>query len=263
MNKEALKYIAAFQRVGAIYEESIMLLKEYARDENWKVVKERVLRENLLKKSSSKWTENILRTVKRRFFVNHAALPSGRHLSIFVSNDIPKSSKVQALYQYVCHSDPLVDRMIIGLVGPILTRYGASRLTKQMYFDFYDREAKDHPELKSWSFVVSATWQRKFFAFLRHSGIMEKAPSEEIRKPVVRVEPFTFFLYGLIDKGVSGLEVVNSALWKRYFMSEEDVEQALSSAQERGWIEYRRLGSIVELTTRFPSLEDWLNGALG
>lgn len=263
MNNEALKYIAAFQRVGAIYEESIMVLKEYARTEDWKVVKEKMLRENLLKKSSSKWTDDIFRTVKRRFFVNHALLPSGRHLSKFISKDMPKSSKIQALYEYVCHSDPLVDRMIIGLVAPILTRYGASRLTKQMFFDFYNSEAKNHLELKSWSSVVSATWQRKFFAFLRHSGIMEKAPSEEIRKPVVRVEPFTFFLYGLIDKGVSGLEVVNSLLWKRYFMSEEDVEQALSSAQERGWIEYRRLGSIVELTTRFPSLEDWLNGALG
>jgi hypothetical protein len=132
-----------------------------------------------------------------------------------------------------------------------------------MYLEFMDKEAKSHPELRSWSSVVYTTWHRKFFAFLRHSGIMEKAPSVEIRKPVVRVEPFTFFLYGLMDGGISGLEVVNHALWKRYFMNEEDVEHALSSAQERGWIEYRRLGSIVELTTRFRSLEEWLDGALG
>ena len=46
-------------------------------------------------------------------------------------------------------------------------------------------------------------------------------------------------------------------------MTEDDVENAISSAQERGWIEYRRLGGIVELTTRFRSLEDWLDGALG
>jgi hypothetical protein len=56
---------------------------------------------------------------------------------------------------------------------------------------------------------------------------MEKAPSVEIRKPVIRVEPFTFFLYGLIGRGSSGLEVINSPLWKRYFMNEEDVEYAL------------------------------------
>ena len=257
------KYTAALQRVGAIYEESMILLSMYARDGDWKVVKEKAFRENLLKKGSSRWTENILRAVKRRFFANQAPLPEGRQISKFVLNGLPKSAKIQALYQYVCQSDPLVDRAIIGLVGPSLMQYGVSRLTKQMYLAFMDEEAKSHPELRSWSSVVYTTWHRKFFAFLRHSGIMEKAPSVEIRKPLVRVEPFTFFLYGLIDRGISGLEVVNHALWKRYFMNEEDVEQALSSAQECGWIEYRRLGSIVELTTRFRSLEEWVDGALG
>lgn len=257
------KYTAALQRVGAIYEESMLLLSMYARDGDWKVVKEKVLRENLLKKGSSRWTDNILRAVKHRFFVDHTPLPGGRQISKFVLNDLPKSSKIQTLYQYVCHSDPLVDRAITGLVQPLLMKYGVSRLTKQMYLAFMDEEAKDHSELRSWSSVVYTTWHRKFFAFLRHSGIMEKAPSVEIRKPLVRVEPFTFFLYGLIDRGISGLEVVNSPLWKRYFMNEEDVEHVLSSAQERGWIEYRRMGSIVELTTRFRSLEEWLDGALG
>ena len=257
------KYTASLQRVGAIYEESLILLSEYARDGDWKAVKEKVFQENLLKKGSSRWMENILRAVKRRFFADRPPLPSGRQISKFVENELPKSSKIQALYLYVCHSDPLVDRAITGLVGPLLMKYGVGRLTKQMFLSFMDEEAKSHPELKSWSSVVYTTWHRKFFAFLRHSGIMEKAPSIEIKKPMVRLEPFTFFLYGLLDRGISGLEAVRNPLWQRYVMSEEDVERALSSAQQRGWIEYRRLGSIVELTTRFRSLEGWLDGALG
>jgi len=241
----------------------MILLSEYARSGDWKVAKEKVLRENLLKKGSSRWTENILRAVRRRFFVDNGPLPSGRQVSKFMLCDAPKSSKVQVLYQYVCNSDALVDRAVTGLVGPALMQYGALKLTKQMYLAFMEKETKSHPELRSWSSVVYNTWHRKFFAFLRHSGIMEKAPSVEIRKPLIRAETFTFLVYGLIDRGISGLEAVNSPLWKRYFMNEEDVEQALSSAQEHGWIEYRRLGRIVELTTRFRSLEEWLDGALG
>jgi len=257
------KYTAALQRVGAVYEESMILLSEYARSGNWKVAKEKVIRENLLKKGSSRWTENILRAVRRRFFADNGPLPSGRQVSKFILCDLPKSSKVQVLYQYVCNSDALVDRAVNGLVGPALMQYGALKLTKHMYLAFMEKEAKSHPELRSWSSVVYNTWHRKFFAFLRHSGIMEKAPSLEIRKPLIRVEPFTFFLYGLIDNGISGLEAIKSPLWRRYFMNEDDVENAISSAQERGWIEYHRLGSIVELTKRFRSLEDWLDGALG
>jgi hypothetical protein len=198
LKQEAGMYPAAFQRVGAVYEESMMLLGEYARSGNWKVVKDKALRENLLKKGSSVWIENIFRAVKRRLFADNGPLPSGEEVSKFVLCNIPKSSKIQTLYQYVCHSDPLVERVITGLVGPILTRYGTSRLTKQMYFEFLEGEAKDHPELRSWSSVVYTTWQRKFFAFLRHTEIMERAPNIEIREPIVRVEPFTFFLYGLI-----------------------------------------------------------------
>lgn len=257
------RYVAAFQRVGAIYEETIVLLNEFAHEGDLGIVKEKVLHENLLKKRSSTWSENILRVVKNRFFAGSKLLPNGRQISKFVSSNISRYSKIQALYQYVCSSDPLVDRLIAELVAPPLIEYGVSRLTKQMYHEFWEKECQNHPELQAWASSVSGTWQRKFFAFLRASGIMEKAPSVRIRKPVIRVEPFTFFLYGLLDKKFSGLEIVESSLWRRYFMSENDVEYALSSVQERGWLQYRRMGSIVELTASYNSLEGWLNGALG
>jgi len=257
------KYVAGFQRVGAIYEETIMLLKQFAHEENWNVVRERVFRENLLKKSSSAWIKDILRAVKHRFFVDKGLLPSGKQVSRFVSSSVSKSSKIQVLYQYICDSDPLVDRLIIGLVGPPLLKYGTSKLSKEMFYGFLKEEAENHHELRLWSPSVSGKWQRSFFAFLRSSGIMDKAPSLRIRKPVIRIEPFVFFVYGLLDKNFSGLEVVKSSLWRRYFMSEDDIEYALSSAQERGWLQYRRMGSIMELTPSYRSLEDWLNGALG
>jgi len=74
----------ALQRVGDVYEESLILLSVYARDGDWKVVKEKAIRENLLKKGSSRWTENIQRAVKRRFFADHPPLPSERQISKFV-----------------------------------------------------------------------------------------------------------------------------------------------------------------------------------
>jgi hypothetical protein len=258
-----MKYVASFQRVGAIYEETITLLSQFARERDWNVVKEKVFQENLLKKSSSAWIKDILGAVERRFFTGKGLLPNSRQISKFVSSNVSKSSKVQALYQYICNSDLLVDRLITGLVGPPRLKYGISKLSKEMYYKFLKEEAESHPELRLWSPSVYGKWQRSFFAFLRASGIMEKAPSFRIKKPVVRIEPFVFFVYGLLDKKSSGLEVIKSSLWRRYFMSEDDIEYALSSAQERGWLQYRRMGSIVELTPSYRSLEDWLNGTLG
>lgn len=260
---EAQKYIAGFQRVGAIYEETIALLNLFAREGNWCAVKEKIFRENILKKSSSIWIKDILGAVERRFFVDHLKLPESAQISKFASSKISKPSKIQALYQYICKSDPLLDRLITGLVGPLLLKYGTSKLTKETYYEFLEKEAKSHPELRSWSSSVYGKWQRSFFAFLRSSGIMDKGSSFMIRKPVIRAEPFTFFLYGQLDKGASAGEAIKSSLWERYFMSQNEIENMLSSAQERGWLEYRRLGTILELTPSYTSLERWLNDALG
>jgi hypothetical protein len=256
------KYTAALQRVGAVYEESILLLSQYARSDDWQLVKEKVLRENLLKKGSSRWTENILRAVRRRFLIENGILPNGKQVSKFMLCDVPKSYKVQLLYQYVCNSDALVNRAVTGLVGPALRQYGTSKLTKQMYLDFMANEAKSHPELRSWSTIVYNTWHRKFFAFLRHSGIMEKAPSFEIKKPVIRVEPFTFFLLGFLQLGLAPVEVVEHPLWDLYFLRQPEVDHLLVEAQSRGWIYYSKAGDIAVLKPRYSSLEEWLENGL-
>ncbi|NIO37444.1 DUF1819 family protein, partial [Candidatus Bathyarchaeota archaeon] len=57
-----------------------------------------------------------------------------------------------------------------------------------LYEDFSTREAKVHTELASWSDSVRGKWRRSFYAFLRSSGMMAKAPSVEVRKPVIRPE---------------------------------------------------------------------------
>ena len=261
--KGSYRYTAAFQRVGALYDESILLLKQFAHNRDWEIIKRKVYQENLLRKNSSTWISNILNAVKSRFFVATEPLPNGEQLSRFIACDVPRSCKIQVLYQYICHSDPLINRLITGLIAPLLFKYGTYRLTKQMYFDFLSKEKESHPELSKWSPSVYGKWQRNFFAFLRFSGIMEKSPSTKISKPIVRVESFAFFLYGLLDRKYSGLEVLKNPLWKRYFMKQEDIDYLLSLTQEKGWIEYHRIGNIVELSPAYRCLEEWLNGALG
>jgi hypothetical protein len=256
-----VKYVAAFQRVGAIYEETITLLSQFARDGDWNVVKEKVFRENLLKKNSSAWIKDILGAVERRFLTGKD-LPSSMQISNFVSSNVSKSSKIQALYQYVCDSEPLVNRLITGLVGPLLLQYGTSKLTKDAYHEFLAKESESHPEILTWSPSVSGKWQRNFFAFLRASGIMERKPGLRIRRPVIRIEPLTFFLLRLLQSGLAPVEVMKHPLWDLYFLKEPDMSRLLVEAQGRGWIYYSKAGDIVELKPRFPSLEEWLEHGL-
>ncbi len=122
------------------------------------------------------------------------------------------------------------------------------------------QETEVHPELSSWSPIVSAVWRRKFYAFLRSTGLMDANPSVEVRRPILRPESFAFLLFGLLDDNLSFTDVVNNRVWERFFMREHDWDEMLSICQVRGWLRYSRLGGIWELTRHEKSLEEWIDG---
>ena len=92
---------------------------------------------------------------------------------------------------------------------------------------------------------------------------MEKAPSNRLIKPLLRVETFTFFMLGLLQKNLTPHEALRNAIWRLYFMEDLDVEQLLINAQARGWFYYSKAGDIIEVKPRCKSLEGWLNECLG
>ena len=251
-------YNTTFKHVGAAYDETLVLLEEYYKRGSWSEVVRASYEENILKKRSSKWIEMLLRNVKRRYFKDHPPLPRVELLSRFVHVVNSNQIRIQAFYQYICEAHPLVDRLVVGLVGNNLLRYGSFRLTKNVFREFLSKEAEIHPELKNWAEYTKEKWRRDFYAFLRSSGLMEKHPSVLVKKFVIKPETFAFFIYGLIDEGFSPSEIFRSRLWKRYYLTEGEIEEKLSECQVRGWLNFRSMGRIFELNPKFNSLEEWL-----
>jgi len=253
------RYITSFKHVGAAYDETLILFQELNRRRSWGEVSKAAYEENFLKKRSSRWIEMLLRNVRRRYFENHSPLPKGEILSKFLSAIISNQAGIQTLFQYICASHPLVDRLVVGLVGSNLRKYSSFRLTKTLFKDFFSKEAESHPELEDWADYTKGKWRRDFYAFLRSTGLMGKHPSVLVRKFVIRPETFAFFLYGLIDEKLSPSEILDSHLWKRYFLIREEVEEKLSECQVRGWLQFRSMGGISELMPKFSSLEEWID----
>lgn len=257
-----VRYRTSFKHIGASYGETLTLLEELNKRGNWKAVTKAAYEENILKKKSSRWIQVLLRYVKKRFLEDHSPLPEAKILSKFLAAIDSNQARIQALYQYICESHPLVDRLMVGLVGSNFREYNSFRLTKAMFEDFFSKEAEDHPELNEWADYTKDKWRRDFYAFLRSTGLMEKHPSVLVRKFILRPGAFAFFLYGLIDEGLPPSEIFDSYLWKRYFLTYEEIEEKLSECQVRGWLQYRSMGGISELIPEYGSLEEWI-GAIG
>ena len=254
-----IKYNTGFKTVGPLYDETILLLCEFNTRGNWEQVEQTAYTDNLLKKRSKRWINSILGYVRKRYLDPHPPLPLGKDLAKFIAAPVPRRAKIQVLYQYICESDPLIDRLILGLIAPSIRKYGAFLLTKAALSAFLDKEANTHPEIEKWTAITKEKWQGDFYSFLRHTGIMQKAPRVEVRKLPVSVEAFAFFVYGLVDSGFSPTDLFGSPVFSRYFMSKIEIEGKLAECQVRGWLQYRSAGGISELKLEYATLRDWIH----
>lgn len=255
-------YKANLQRVGSLIDESLITLAEYAKIGNWQETEKLIYRNNLLNKRSSTTLHGILNAIRKRFLSNHNILPSGNLLAKIVIKNIPRTAKVQALYPYVCESDLLVKKLILDVVAPKI-KSSNFILTKLNILNFIEDEQKNHPELKNWSDYLKGRWIRGFLAFLRDFGIMERAPSNKLHKPLLRVETFAFFMLGLLQKNFAPIEALRNHIWKLYFLEDFELEQLLIDAQIKGWFYFSRAGDIIEVKPVCKSLERWLDECLG
>jgi hypothetical protein len=258
MNAGNIIYKADLQRVGSLINESFIVLTEYDRVKDWQQVKEKVISQNLLNKQSSRTIQGILAAIHKRFFRDHKFLPSAELLAKAITKDIPRNAKIQLLYPYICESDHLIKNIISNFVANKISQ-SQLILTKNDILEFLEKEEETHPELKKWSDYLKGRWIRGFLAFLRDFNIMEKAPSNRLIKPSLRIETFTFFMLGLLDKKSNTKEVLKNEIWHLYFLNDAEIENYLVEVQARGWIYYLRTGEILELRSKY-NLGEWLNG---
>jgi hypothetical protein len=260
-NSDRVVYKADLQRVGSLINESLITLAEFDKLKNWEKTKETVISRNLLVKRSSQTSQGILAAIQKRFLMNHEFLPKAEFLAKAVSKDISKTIKVQLLYPYVCLSDYLIYKLLLEVVAERIDQQSAV-FTKADVLDFLKNEQKVHPELKNWSEYLKGRWTRGFLAFLRDFDIMEKAPSNRLLKPILRLESFTFFMLGLLEKKLNFSDVFRSEIWDLFFIKSSELENFLIDAQAKGLIYYSRAGDIIELKPKYQ-MERWLDECLG
>jgi|GEM_PF-527200 len=257
LRTENLIYKADLQRAGSLINESFAVLTEYNRVKDWHQVKEKVISQNLLNKQSSHTIQGILAAIHKRFFRNHEFLPSAELLAKAITKNIIRNAKIQLLYPYICESDHLIKNIVLNFVAKKISK-SQLILTKNEILEFLKKEEETHLELKKWSDYLKGRWIRGFLAFLRDFNIMEKAPSNRLIKLSLRIETFTFFMLGLLDKKLNTQEVLKNEIWHLYFLNNSEIEEYLVDVQARGWIYYLRAGEILELRSKH-NLGGWLN----
>lgn len=257
-NPNKLVYKENLNRCGARLPETIIVLEEYNRTKDWAELTQKAINENFLNKNSSTTIKTILRCVKNRF-ADVEGLPNLDTIAYFISIDIPEKAKIQSLLPYICKTDKLIEQYVLRLLGPNINSIAKPDLNKKTFHDFLEDESQSHIELQKWSENSKVRWIRSLLSIFRKFDYMHAAPSFELNKPSLRIETFAFFCIYLILSGESGIEVIQSDIWKYFILSESEIEKSLEEMQRRGWVTFTRSGDIISLKTEFKTMEEWIN----
>lgn len=258
MKKERFK--ADLQRGGTGLKEMRRLLEAFSQHGDFEKLKDQAFKENLLSKTSDHFIKSLLAAFKRRFLTPIDYPPAHIVAKAMVSK-ISETGKIQILFPYFIHSDPLVEEIYLNLVVP-RSKSPNSHLQRDEVLNYMKSLTTNHTELKNWSEYLCLRWSRGFLALLRHFNLMERHPSTKIKRLWLEIDSFTFFWMWFWQHENSFWDAEKNDLWKIMQLEEKTKLELLIEGHLRGWWHYQRSGEIVQFQPKFKSVEDWLQYGL-
>jgi hypothetical protein len=141
----------------------------------------------------------------------------------------------------------------------VFTKFLPSRLlnvgNRTEVTDYLKELSHPHPEISKWSAYLQLRWSHGFLALLRHFGLMERAPSTQLRPLWLLPETFAFFWLWLWRATESFHTAAAHMVWTILQVNERYQDDLLAEGQLRGWWRYQRAGEIVDFSPRQTDLE--------
>lgn len=254
------RFKAHLQRGGTGLKEMRRLLEAFSQHGDLERLKDQVVKENLLGKTSDHLLKDLLSAFKRRF-LQSLGYPPVETVAKAMSSKISEVGKTQILFPYFIHSDPLVEEIYLRLVVPRLDSTNP-HLDREEVLGYLKSIDRIHPELKDWSEYLCLRWSRGFLALLRHFALMERHPSTKLKRLWLLLDSFTFFWLWFWQQGNSFWNAEKNDLWRLLQLQETNRSELLAEGQIRGWWTYQRSGEIVQFQPQFKSVEEWLQYGL-
>ena len=168
---------------GVSVQEMVKLLQLYNEVQDYKVIRDKVFKENYLGKNSDSRIENILRAFRKRF-LNNSQLPPPELLGEIMKSDVLSDfGKQQLLLPYYLYSDNLLRTAYYELVVKSIRLEKSLSLNHSDVLDFLKNIGKKHSNIRKWSKNLKSKWATRFLTFLRTFDMLENYPKNKIKKP--------------------------------------------------------------------------------
>lgn len=160
------KYNFSFTAGGLLYLESVKIAELYIHEQNWDVVRRKVLETNLLQTRTFSTSERVCREICLRL-----ELLSEDELGLLI--DGTRQEQLNMLWIAICRKHRFVHDLAVGVIREKYLHLDIE-LRQEDYDAFFNAKADWHPELEELSDSTRSKIRQVIFRMLREADVLTK-----------------------------------------------------------------------------------------
>lgn len=213
-----------------------------------------VVEDDILDRRTRRNRENVWKELFRRYMSGR----DGQHVATLARmvDRCPTQAAVDLVlfYEY-CQ----VDALLYDLTADCTYNLYQSARTAIDTVDINEwlgQQEAAHPEIGGWSGTTRNRVMKSYLATIRDFGLVTGIKRKEFHKLFVPRETFVYALYDQYDRGIEGKELIFSADWRLFLLSNQEVIFLLDDAANGGFIHFRYAGDIYDLRPIYRDLSE-------
>ncbi|MDM8532160.1 DUF1819 family protein [Anaerolineales bacterium HSG25] len=240
---------------GALIQETFNLFKGINAEFTAADIRQVILVENTLNKSSYETRRKIWNAIKHRY-LTIAPQWVGEGLHHATKQGIQSVDFLSLAYLHYTLRDRLTFELVMG---PIWERWqhGKTLITRDEGLMFLQQLAEQSPHINKWRDSTRKRLISMSLTALRDFGLLKGVQKKHIQQPAIANETVYHLICVLLAEGKQGRAILQAPDWRLFLWSEVEVNNALGKLAQQDWLNYERVGETVMLQlTRLPVSED-------
>lgn len=237
---------------ASLLNETKQVFSQYASSESVDYVRDLVLEDNLLLKSTLSNRKRVWETIFTRYFSGRDE-ESIRRLARVVNSSLPEQARHLILFYELAKATPLVYDITVDALYKMYQE-GRSAVTKGDILAWLEEaEQAGHDEIEGWSPQTRGKVASNYLTIVRDFGLLEGKRRKVFAPLYVPLPTFLYVLYRLKDEGQSTTSILQSPDFRLFLMDERDIALLLEEATRAGYVTYQSAGDIHDLKFHYQN----------
>lgn len=242
--------VGSYLKLNEVYE-----VLELFRRHDPQVVKEKVIRDNVLDYNTTDRRRRVLWAVKRSFLSFRSNWRERLFLETIES--LEEAAKREVLFYRLCRRSFTTYRLTLDVLLPAYEA-GKDYFEKTEILEFLKTKQQTTKSAGEWTENTVENVGSKYLTTMKKFGYLSGRQKKEINYFSPELKSVTYAVYELLDRGKSPKEIINSDRLKLFMLKQRDVLNYLERIGNAGYISFGQAGDVLEIspTTTFRELPD-------